>query len=218
LLRKFISFFWRPFVRLYTSGTRSYSYESIRVRIPSGVFHPAFYLSTKHLIQFISKKEIAGKQVLEIGSGSGIVSIYAAKQKKAIVTAVDISSSAVITTSENARRNKTEFTILRSDLFENVPQKEYDYLLVNPPYYAKPAANESEYAWNAGENLNYFIRFFEALKGFTNINSITWMVLSDECDLIKIESICKNAGYGFDPIHKKTGLFGTTIIYQIQHK
>jgi release factor glutamine methyltransferase len=79
-----------------------------------------------------SLTNLQGKEVLEIGSGSGIQSIVAAKQG-AIVTAVDVNSLAVKCTKHNAEKNNVKITAYQSDLFSHVKEK-FDVIIFNPPY------------------------------------------------------------------------------------
>ena len=63
-----------------------------------------------------------GERILEIGCGSGVVSIHCASNGCS-VTAVDINPSAVECTRENAELNGVPMDVRQSDLFENVPER-----------------------------------------------------------------------------------------------
>ncbi len=74
-----------------------------------------------------------GMEVLEVGSGSGIVSIHAALEG-ATVTSVDINPKAVALTRTNAERMGAKLRDVReSDLFSNVEGR-FDLILFNLPY------------------------------------------------------------------------------------
>lgn len=204
----------KPFMSWYLRKPRKFRYDSIAVRVVPGVFHPGLFYSSKQLLGFISREDLAGKKVLEVGSGSGLISIYASR-KGASVTAVDISLDAVTCTSDNARRNKCEIVILQSDLFGKVPAGVFDFILVNPPYYRKDPASPAEHAWNAGKDLGYFTRFFQQAKSFVHKASRILMVLSDECDLGEIQKIAENAGWYWQLAEEKKNLFGRGYIINI---
>ena len=75
----------------------------------------------------------AGKNVLELGCGSGIITIYAAL-KSAHVTAVDISPDAVRNTALNvAAQGLENVTVKESNGFENVSGR-FDVVISNPPW------------------------------------------------------------------------------------
>ena len=91
-----------------------------------------------------------GERVLEIGCGSGVVSIHCAKNG-CTVTAVDINPSAVECTEENARLNDVAIDVRGSDLFQNVPER-FDTIVFNLPYLPVIDEGELAKAWSGGED------------------------------------------------------------------
>src|SRR5690242_8574732 len=85
---------WRPVVVKYLSKTRIHRHGDIGLEVPPTVFHPGFFFSTRLLLQRIKKLALKDQRFLELGAGSGLISIYAAKNK-AIATATDINPDAV---------------------------------------------------------------------------------------------------------------------------
>ncbi len=75
--------------------------------------------------------------VLELCTGSGCLAIMLADAfPNAQVDAVDLSADAL----EVAKRNVADYelqdrvTLIRSDLYDSVPKKQYDLIVTNPPY------------------------------------------------------------------------------------
>lgn len=91
-----------------------------------------------------------GERILEIGCGSGVVSIHCAKNG-CTVTAVDINPSAVECTEENARLNGVAIDVRGSDLFQNVPER-FDTIVFNLPYLPVIDEGELAKAWSGGED------------------------------------------------------------------
>ena len=91
-----------------------------------------------------------GERVLEIGCGSGVVSIHCAKNGCA-VTAVDINPSAVECTGENAELNGVSIDVRHSDLFEKVTER-FDTIVFNLPYLPVIDEGELAKAWSGGED------------------------------------------------------------------
>jgi len=91
---------------------------------------------------------LRGESVLEIGCGSGIVSMHCASNG-ALVTAVDINERAVECTRENFRRNGLEAYVLVSDLCERV-EGVFDTFIFNLPYLPVSEDGELERAWSGG--------------------------------------------------------------------
>lgn len=176
----------KPALKLYLSRNRKYTHNGIRLIIPPQVFHPAFFFSSKFLLQYILKQDLQNKTFLELGAGSGLISFSAAK-KGAIVTASDINKTAIEYLEKNNAANKLNINILESDLFDNIPVQHFDIIAINPPYYKKNPSSDADHAWYCGENGEYFSRLFQTLKSFTNPNSEVLMVLCDDCDMDMIK-------------------------------
>jgi release factor glutamine methyltransferase len=206
---------WKPFVERYLQKTRVYHFRDMAVAVPPGVFHPGFFFSTKLLISFLEKQNLKGKSFLEMGSGSGLVSIFAAKQH-ATVTACDISPASVLCTTENAKRNNVTITVLQSDLFSAILPQQFDFIAVNPPYFKKHPASIAENAWYCGENLEYFRRFFQQAAAFLAPSSAIIMVLSDECDLRGIQAIALENRLSFEQVLQKRTAWETGFIFNIR--
>src|SRR5689334_6475923 len=98
-----------PFLKLglkwYYRKPRNFSYGGITVKVHPEVFPPHLTLSTKILLDFIKPKELTGKTFLELGCGSGIISLLASR-KGANVTATDINKTALSFLETNAAANQ----------------------------------------------------------------------------------------------------------------
>ncbi|MFO0846773.1 MAG: peptide chain release factor N(5)-glutamine methyltransferase, partial [Gemmataceae bacterium] len=81
-------------------------------------------------------KPLPQPRVLDVGTGSGCVAVAVAKQdKRARVTATDVSPKALAVARRNADRHKVEVRFLEGDLFAAVPPGErFDVIVSNPPY------------------------------------------------------------------------------------
>ncbi|MCZ6702635.1 MAG: methyltransferase [Ignavibacteria bacterium] len=178
----------KKLARIYTRKEREYSYNNISVKVLPGVFHPGLFISTKMLLNFVDTLNLKSKIFLELGAGTGIISILAAK-KGATVYASDISSKAVENVKLNAAKNNVQINIFTSDLFKNIPDMQFDYIIINPPYYSKDPREEEEYAWFCGSNFEYFKSLFNSLSNYIGKDSKVFMILSEVCDIQKIKSI-----------------------------
>lgn len=86
----------------------------------------------KYLIE--NPHEVAGKSVVDFGSGSGVVAIAAKLAGAAQVIAVDNDPTALLATNVNARLNQVE--IMLSDEIDNLPlEKEKAVLLIADVFY-----------------------------------------------------------------------------------
>jgi release factor glutamine methyltransferase len=199
----------------YLSVTTNYRYKNIQLEIPPEVFHPRFFTSTKLLLKYISTLDLANKNFLELGVGSGLIAIYAAR-RGAEVTASDINYFAVNALKKNKFLNKVEMNVVESDLFQKIPKQSFDVIAINPPYYKKNPASEKEYAWFCGENGEYFKRLFTELREYIHQASQTIMVLCDGCDLSMINGYAKSRGFELNLISTSRSLIEKNFIYRIQ--
>ena len=177
---------------IYLSKPRNYSFDNIKITVNPGVFHPGLYYSTKIFLRFIDNNlPVAGKHVLELGCGSGLISIYLAK-KGAVATASDISEIAVDNARKNAEMNSVEIVTIVSDLFEKLNASLFDFIFINPPYYPKNTQNKKEMAWFCGANFEYFHSLFKQLSESENLKAKIYMILSEDCNIQKIKGIAES--------------------------
>lgn len=79
---------------------------------PKMSFGTAHHPTTALMIEFISQTEYAGKKVIDMGCGTGILAILANKEGASEVTAIDYDEWACNNAIENVERNKALQTIV----------------------------------------------------------------------------------------------------------
>ena len=90
---------------------------------------------TEELVRLMLKEDLDGKEILDIGTGSGCIAISLAKNlPNAKVSALDISSDALEVAKENAMLNNVSIEFIHADIFEFQSGKKYDIIVSNPPY------------------------------------------------------------------------------------
>lgn len=209
-----LSFILIPLYKWYSSKDRNYHYKELNIRVDKGVFHPGFFFSSKHLVRFLETLPLRDKTILELGCGTGLVGIAAAKNG-AIVTLSDISKSAVDCAQNNTKKNKVNVTCIQSDLFAEFDTLHFDYILVNPPYYPDKPKNSQEMAWYCGTEFEYFKEFFSQLKQTTNSLTKTYMVLSEFCQIDRIQEIGIENGFKMEVSDRRRNSIEESLIYQI---
>lgn len=203
LLKKITHPFLKLGLKLYYSKPRNYCYENVCVKVHPDVFPPHLTLSTKILLDFIKPINLSNKTFLELGCGSGIISLLASK-KGAKVTSTDINIIALDFLKESANKNQLELTIIESNLFENLTEHSFDYIIINPPYYPKNPKNIKEQAWFCGTNFDYFEALFTQLPNYKIESNSIYMILSEDCELDKIKAIAKKNNLSMKCVSQKS--------------
>ncbi len=199
----------------YLSRTRTYRFGDISLEIPPEVFHPGFFYSTQFLLRHISTISLQCQRFLELGAGSGLISIYAAKNG-ARVTATDINPIAIEYLEKNAVHNDVNLTILHSDLFMHIPKQVYDIIAINPPYYKKTPIHARDFAWYCGEKGEYFESLFSDLGRYITSQSQVFMTLFEGCDFGMIASIAAKMHFKLVCIQTQKNLLEKNFIYKIE--
>jgi release factor glutamine methyltransferase len=93
-----------------------------------------------------------GATLLEIGCGTGALSVLAARTSPASITSVDVSRRAVWAARFNTRVRGIRATVERGDAFELTAGRTFDIVIANPPYVpghgTRPRGRAR--AWDAG--------------------------------------------------------------------
>lgn len=129
------------------------------------VFNPTLFHSSQALVDRLDAAGVGpGMRVLDMGTGSGIAAIAAAR-RGADVVAVDVSPEAVRCARINALVNRVEERVeMRcGDLFEPVQGRQFDLVLFNPPYFAGEPSEMWEHAWRSEGVLDRFARGLPAV-------------------------------------------------------
>lgn len=215
MLQQLAEKLYRPWALRYIKQPHMYSYMGMKVHVPVGIFHPGIFFSTKMLARYVAGVDLKGKRALELGCGSGLLSVLMAS-KGALVTAVDINPLAVETTSKNAERNEVACRCLCSDLFESLPDEVFDLIVINPPYFKKAPSNLTERAWFAGERFEYFHALFDQLEAHIDPKGQVIMSASDRVDVNAINTLAKARGFELLLLQKRWKLIEWHKLYEIK--
>jgi release factor glutamine methyltransferase len=169
---------------------------------------------------FIKELALEQKSFLDVGCGSGLLSLLACKMG-AKVTAIDIDENAVGNTKDNFERNFGKgynAQVLTSDLFEKLGDRAFDFVIINPPYYFKDAKLTAQQAWYCGNDGSYFERLFSGLATHTHIQSQVYMILEENCEIDRIRSIGRKHGVTLDLVTSKQFKWEKSYIFQLKRE
>ena len=126
---------------------------------------------------------------------------------EADVTSSDLSLKALENTKHNANLNKVFLKIIYSDLFDSIDTTQFDWIIINPPYYARKPESEQDLAWYCGENFEYFRKLFASLNDYTHSASQVIMVLTKGADVNAIQGIAKEYTYELELLKENPVFF-----------
>ncbi|PJJ84229.1 50S ribosomal protein L11 methyltransferase [Mucilaginibacter auburnensis] len=98
---------------------------------PKMAFGTGHHQTTAMVLQFILENDFAGKNVLDMGCGTGILAIMAAKLNAKHVTAIDYDPICYESTLENAALNAVNNITALCGSKEVIPDEQYDTILAN---------------------------------------------------------------------------------------
>ena len=113
-------------------------FEKFKLKTDKNVFFPRedIEIFPRALKKIIKNKN----EILELGTGTGAISILLAKHFNNInILATDINSSAIKIAEHNAILNKVDNIIKfkKSNWFLNLEKRKFDFIVSNPPYLSK---------------------------------------------------------------------------------
>ncbi len=117
--------------------TKKKEFFGLEFYVEEGVLIPR--PETEILVEEVLKRipEDKEKIGLEIGVGSGAIIVSLLKNRKKLkMYGVDISEKALEITKKNAKIHNVEdrLFLIKSNLFENLPEIKFDFIVSNPPY------------------------------------------------------------------------------------
>lgn len=92
----------------------------------------------------IRKEQLKIKSVLDIGTGTGLLSLMIAQKNEADIDAVEIDHEASQQAKENIEMSqwKKQIHIFNEDILSFQPAKKYDCIISNPPFYENQLASD----------------------------------------------------------------------------
>jgi release factor glutamine methyltransferase len=150
--------------------------------------HPEVYEPAEDTFLLAENLDIQRKdEVLEIGTGTGLITVYTAQRTKKVV-ATDINEHALKCTLKNTITNRTyNIELRKGHLFEPVEGETFDLILFNTPYLPtsedEKLNEELNAAFDGGiEGRDTIDAFIEQVKDYLNDGGRVQLVQSSLSD------------------------------------
>ena len=156
------------------------NFMDLEFKVNSSVLIPR--PETEELVRLMLDEDLDGKEILDIGTGSGCIAISLAKNfPNAKVTALDISKDALNVAKENTKLNNVEVNFINADIFKYKSDKKYDVIVSNPPYVLESEKIiMKQNVLDFEPELALFVKDIEPLKYYTEIFNFSQNNLSDK--------------------------------------
>jgi HemK-related putative methylase len=159
--------------------------------VTPSVFNPKVPRTGEFLASLLDSHLVGREdEVLDMGTGSGVCAVFAAKYARRVV-AVDINPAAVRCTGINALLNgaEGEIDVRHGDLFVPVRGEKFDLILFNPPFLRGTPRNDRDRAWRSSDVAE---RFAAGLSDHLRPDGAALVLLSTFGDAIHfLEEFCK---------------------------
>lgn len=113
------------------------NFYGYNISVNKHVLIPRFETETlvEKTIEYIKKLKLENGSLIDLGTGSGCISIVLKKELETLnITGLDISNKALKLARKNAKNNKADINFIKENIFKFKPVNKYDILISNPPY------------------------------------------------------------------------------------
>ena len=218
LLRRAIHFFSYHLI-LKRGATRVTRAAGFRLVVRPTVFHPRYFVTSQFFAAFIDGLDLAGLRVADVGTGSGILALAAARAGAARVTAIDINPNAVLAASDNARANGygERIAAICSNLLAAVePAALFDVIISSPPSFAGEPRDIADRAWHAGPDYRDIAALFTQAREHLAPHGRVYLLVSSDTDLALFGELIARAGFRARETARRSILIEALIIYELE--
>jgi release factor glutamine methyltransferase len=218
LLHRFIFFFSYHLI-LNRRNIRTTRAAGFRLRVRPTVFHPRFFLSSEYFAKFIDGLDLRGKSVADVGTGSGILAVAAARAGAASVLALDINPNAVLSARENAQANGfgDRVTATCMDLLAEVPPHPlFDVILSSPPKHAGEPRDLADRGWHAGPQYCNVAGLFNQARERLKPDGCLYVMVASDSDLDLFGRLINEAGFRFRLVVERSFYIESMLLYELR--
>lgn len=190
-----------------------------RFIVPPTVFHPSLFKTGEYFAGFIGSLDLHGRSVADIGTGSGILALAAARAGAANVVALDINPSAAQAANDNARINglSDRVTGVCSNLMAALAARPlFDVIVSNPPYFPGEPRDLADRAWHSGPSHRDILELFIQARERLAPGGRMYVLLSTRADLVFVQTLMARAGFRVRLADQRSIMIDTFVIYELQ--
>ena len=188
-----------------------------RLTVRPTVFHPRWFISSEWFAEFIKRLDLKDKTVIDVGTGSGILALAAARAGAKYVVAADINPNAALSAADNAQANGYgAVSAICSDLLSAFAQRPlFDVILSSPPKHAGEPRDLADRGWHAGPHYRDIAALFEQAQACLKPDGRVYVMLSSDSDLGLINRLIARAGFRARIVFKRSIFIESFIVYEL---
>ena len=219
VFRKVVHFLSFHFI-LNSTRTSTTDVAGLRLTVPPTVFHPKLFLTSRFFAEFLQKQDFAGKRVVEIGTGSGILALSAARAGAAHVLALDINPQAARAAALNAAANDLPQVEAReSNLFSAVaPHEMFDVIISSPPSFSGEPKNVADRAWHAGPGYRDILALFDQAAAHLAPGGTMYLLVSSDTNMKLFDHLMAQAGLKPERIATQSIMVERFFLYAVMRE
>jgi len=166
------------------------------------------------LLKAVEKYVKKDSDVLDIGTGSGILAVGASK-KAGSVLAADVDPEAVEHVKKVVKREKVKnVEVIKSDLFSGIKQK-FDCIIFNPPYLPCHPKDRDVALDGGPKGYELIVRFLRQAKKHLKKQGFILLLFSTLTKKRPIISFLKSNNYKYELVSEEKLDFERLFVYKI---
>jgi release factor glutamine methyltransferase len=189
-----------------------------RLSVRPTVFHPKFFISSEKFASFLDTLDLSGKRVCEIGTGTGILALAAARAGASNVVATDINPNASLSANENAQANglgDRVTGVCMNLMAAMAPRPLFDVILSSPPKHAGEPKDLTDRGWHAGPEYRDIKEMFDQARGRLKPDGRIYLMLSSDTNQELFSSLIAKAGFSQRKIKEYSLVVESLIIFEL---
>lgn len=165
------------------------NFYGYNINVNKNVLIPRFETETlvEKTIEYIKKLKLENGSLIDLGTGSGCISIVLKKELESLnITGLDISNKALKLARKNAKNNKADINFIKENIFKFKPVNKYDILISNPPYITEDdeispnIKYEPKKAIFTNDGLKYYRHIMSTCSNYLNKKNLIAFEIGDK--------------------------------------
>lgn len=165
------------------------NFYGYNINVNKNVLIPRFETETlvEKTIEYIKKLKLENGSLIDLGTGSGCISIVLKKELETLnITGLDISNKALKLARKNAKNNKADINFIKENIFKFKPVNKYDILISNPPYITEDneispnIKYEPKKAIFTNDGLKYYRHIMSTCSNYLNKKNLIAFEIGDK--------------------------------------